>query len=186
MPQLDHVELWLVRHGQTEENAREILSGWIEAQLSPKGIAQAKALKNALKDVDFDGIFSSPLKRAQDTARLAGKTPVCVDAIKEFCFGDYDGKKIADLPKDWIKALYTFKDDFETPHGENIAAVSARVTPFLHALPNGRYLLFCHGGVIRTITRHLGADKFIENGTILVVDWTHRKILNQIFPDAAA
>lgn len=174
------VELWLVRHGETVENASGILSGQIEARLSERGISQAKELRPKLESIQFDSVYSSSLKRALDTAKYAGQTPVPVDALREFCFGEYDGKKIKDLPQDWVRALYTFTDDFDTPNGENIAAVNARVTSFIDGLETGRHLIFAHGGVIRTIARNLGADHFIQNGTVLIIDWTHKEILGTV------
>ncbi|GEM_PF-171075 len=175
-----HVELWLVRHGETVENAAGILSGHIPARLSPKGIEQAKALKPKLENIQFDTVYSSTLQRAIDTANLAGFDPTPVDDLREFCFGDYDGKVISTLPFNWVKALYEFTTDFETPNGENMADVSKRVTRFIDSLPNGRHLIFCHGGVIRTIARHLGADKFIPNGTALIIDWTIKRIMGTV------
>lgn len=175
------VELWLVRHGQTDANAQGILSGWYEAQLSGRGIAQAKALAPLLRDIHFDGVFSSPLQRAQDTARYAGFEPKIVEALREFHFGDYDGLPLKDLPQDWVRALYAF-EDFQTPNGESIDDVKRRVSAFIETLPGGRYLLVCHGGVIRSIVRHLGVDKFLENGTALAIDWTSRVILGQTIP----
>lgn len=175
------VELWLVRHGETNENAAGILSGQIEAQLSARGIEQAKALKTKLENIPFDGVYSSSLKRALDTARYAGQNPAAVDAVREFCFGDYDGSPIRTLPEAWVKALYDFTE-FETPNGENVAMVSKRVTEFIDSLAPGRYLIFAHGGVIRTIGRHFGVDRFVQNGTVLIVDWTHGMILGSIEP----
>ena len=175
-----HVELWLVRHGETIENASGILSGHIAARLSPRGIEQAKALKDKLANISFDCVYASSLQRAIDTAHYAGFEPTPVDELREFCFGDYDGKDITSLPKGWVKALYEFTEDFETPNGECIADVSARVTRFINTLPPGRHLLFCHGGVIRTIGRHLGVDKFIPNGTALIVDWSTKRVMGTL------
>lgn len=179
----DIVELWLVRHGETNENAAGILSGQIEAQLSEHGVAQAKALKTKLENIHFDGVYASSLQRAMNTANYAGFSPTPVDDIREFCFGDYDGKLIKDIDPDWVRALYTFTE-FQTPNGENIADVSRRVTAFVNALPPGRHILFCHGGVIRTIGCHLGVDRFIGNGTALIVDWTHKYIKGHVDNDA--
>ncbi len=174
------VELWLVRHGQTHENANGILSGQIEAQLSQTGIEQAKALKEKLSGIAFDGVYDSSLQRALDTAHYAGFNPEPVDDMREFCFGDYDGHPISELPKDWVDALYTFTDDFITPNGENKAMVTARAERFVASLKPGKYLIFAHGGVIRTIGCLLGVDHFIQNGSVLIVDWTHRTVLGTI------
>ena len=173
----ERVELWLVRHGQTNENARNILSGQIEATLSDRGVQQARALAPKLARFTFDAVYASSLKRAMDTAHYAGQNPIAVDALREMDYGDYDGKNLNDLPSSWVKSLYDFSEGFTSPNGEDIPAVSRRVTPFLDSLKPGRYLLFAHGGVIRTISHHLGLDRFINNGTVLIIDWTNKEVL---------
>ena len=177
----DHVELWLVRHGETVENSKAILSGWIEAQLSEKGIAQAKTLAPVLAPVHFDAAFVSPLQRAKDTAHYADINPTVVEAIKEFSYGDYDGQRLDDIPKQWVDDLFAF-NDFKTPNGETIEDVQKRATNFIRTLPDGRYILFCHGGTIRSIVQKLGCDRFLDNGTVIVIDWTHKKIIRTIKP----
>lgn len=177
----DRVELWLVRHGETVENSKAILSGWIEAQLSEKGIAQAKTLAPVLAPVHFDAAFVSPLQRAKDTAHYAGMNPTVVEAIKEFSYGDYDGQRLDDIPKQWVDDLFAF-NDFKTPNGETIEDVQKRATNFIRTLADGRYILFCHGGTIRSIVQKLGCDRFLDNGTVIVIDWTHKKIIRTIKP----
>ena len=177
----DRVELWLVRHGETVENSKAILSGWIDAQLSEKGIAQAKTLAPVLAPVHFDAAFVSPLQRAKDTAHYAGMNPTVVEAIKEFSYGDYDGQRLDDIPKQWVDDLFAF-NDFKTPNGETIEDVQKRATNFIRTLPDGRYILFCHGGTIRSIVQKLGCDRFLDNGTVIVIDWTHKKIIRTIKP----
>ena len=177
----DRVELWLVRHGETVENSKAISSGWIEAQLSEKGIAQAKTLAPVLAPVHFDAAFVSPLQRAKDTAHYAGMNPTVVEAIKEFSYGDYDGQRLDDIPKQWVDDLFAF-NDFKTPNGETIEDVQKRATNFIRTLPDGRYILFCHGGTIRSIVQKLGCDRFLDNGTVIVIDWTHKKIIRTIKP----
>ena len=136
----DRVELWLVRHGETVENSKAILSGWIEAQLSEKGIAQAKTLAPVLAPVHFDAAFVSPLQRAKDTAHYAGMNPTVVEAIKEFSYGDYDGQRLDDIPKQWVDDLFAF-NNFKTPNGETIEDVQKRATNFIRTLPDGRYII---------------------------------------------
>ena len=174
------VELWLVRHGQTVENANYILSGQIEASLSECGIHQARTLEPKLKDIQFDAVYSSDLRRAMDTAHYAGQNPIPVKELREFCYGDYDGKNIHDLPAEWVKALFDFPDDFSCPNGESIEMVNARVSHFLDSLKPGKYLIFSHGGAIRTIARQLGIDRFLNNGTVLIIDWTHKEVLGTL------
>lgn len=63
-------ELYLVRHGQTEENAAQILQGHMPGHLSHEGIAQAQALRDELKNIRFDALLCSDLKRCMDTAMI--------------------------------------------------------------------------------------------------------------------
>ena len=174
------VELWLVRHGETIENATGILSGHVQARLSPRGIEQAAALKPKLEKIAFDRVYASSLQRAIDTAHLAGFEPIPVDDLREFSFGDYDGKVITTLSPRWVKSLYDFTPDFSSPNGESIDDVSKRIARFLDTLEPGRYLIFCHGGVVRTIGRHIGVDRFIPNGTALIVDWTVKRMIGTV------
>lgn len=176
----DNVEIWLVRHGQTVANENGILSGWYNAQLTERGIAQAKALRPLLQNVDFDGIYSSDLDRAIETARHAKGEPRQTASLREISFGDYDGKPIRELDPTWVKSLYLYQEGFCTPGGESVDEVAKRITDFLDSLSPGRYLIVCHGGIIRSVSRQMGEDRFIENGTILVVDWSHKKILRTI------
>jgi len=73
-------------------------------------------------------------------------------------------------------ALMAF-DDFEAPGGETLEGVRARVLDFVSNLPAGRHLVFTHGGVIRILTRDLGIDRFVPNGTLVAVQWTQKKVL---------
>ncbi len=63
-------ELYIVRHGQTEENAAGILQGHMPGHLSYEGIAQAQILRDALRHVRFDALLCSDLKRCTDTADI--------------------------------------------------------------------------------------------------------------------
>ena len=62
--------LVLIRHGQSIWNAENRFTGWVDIDLSPKGIDEAKAAGVILQDVNFDSAFASGLKRAQRTADI--------------------------------------------------------------------------------------------------------------------
>lgn len=171
-----HVILWLVRHGQTTANADRLLSGWVNPSLTTLGVDQACALRPRLEKESFDGVYASDLIRTIQTARLAYGEPQIEPAIREMSYGNYDGKSFDEVDPQFMKDLYAFKD-FQAPNGETIDEATQRVTGFLNTLKPGRYLIFCHGGVIRTISRHIGEDRFIDNGTLLIVNWTTQEIL---------
>ena len=64
------IHLYIARHGQTEENVQRILQGQMPGHLTAEGIAQAGELREKLRDIHFDRIISSDLKRAVDTTRI--------------------------------------------------------------------------------------------------------------------
>jgi len=64
-----HTRIYLVRHGQTEENKRLIIQGHLDTILNSEGEKQADLVGKALKDVPFDVCYSSNLKRATVTAK---------------------------------------------------------------------------------------------------------------------
>jgi broad specificity phosphatase PhoE len=64
------VKVILIRHGETDWNREQIFRGRIDVALNEVGLAQAGAVKESLKDVKIDRIYSSPLSRAFETASV--------------------------------------------------------------------------------------------------------------------
>jgi len=60
----NHLELWLIRHGQSTWNAERRIQGFSDAPLSDLGKEQAALLNTRLKDIHFDKIYASDLERA--------------------------------------------------------------------------------------------------------------------------
>jgi broad specificity phosphatase PhoE len=125
--------LILVRHGQTDANARRLLLGRADPPLNETGLRQAHALAAALPRAAR--IVSSPLLRARHTAAvLAGAEPgdTDTDAVEvderwiEMDYGDLDGRPAADLDE---QSWHRWKQDphFVPAGGESVAAVCNRV-----------------------------------------------------------
>ena len=66
---MDKIRIYIVRHGETEENKQKIIQGHLDTLLNSVGERQAKIVASALKDVPFDVCYSSDLRRAADTAK---------------------------------------------------------------------------------------------------------------------
>jgi broad specificity phosphatase PhoE/uncharacterized membrane protein YbhN (UPF0104 family) len=125
--------LILVRHGQTDANARGLLLGRADPPLNESGHRQARALAAALPPADR--IVSSPLRRARDTAAvLAGAAPGGTDAEDvevdarwiEMDYGDLDGRPATALDEG---SWRTWRQDpeFVPAGGESLAEVCTRV-----------------------------------------------------------
>jgi broad specificity phosphatase PhoE len=145
------VELYLVRHGETEWSRARRHTGRTDVPLSPVGEAEAKALGQHLRGLEVDRVLSSPLARATDTARLAGfgDRLETADALLEFDYGDYEG-----LTSRQIRAARPGWDLFRDgcPGGETVEAAAARARGLLAELAaDVRALLFSHGHQLRIL-----------------------------------
>jgi probable phosphoglycerate mutase len=64
-----YTNVYILRHGQTEENKQKIIQGQLDTILNPEGERQSDLVANALKDIPFDVCYSSDLQRATSTAK---------------------------------------------------------------------------------------------------------------------
>ena len=89
------MKLYLSRHGETDINALDKVCGLTEAMLTEKGRSQAMSLGERVKDKNIDLIISSPMKRAQETSRIAasvcGAPVITDDRLIEQNYGIYEG-----------------------------------------------------------------------------------------------
>jgi broad specificity phosphatase PhoE len=147
------VELYLVRHGETEWSRARRHTGRTDLPLSPAGEAEAKALGRHLDGLAVDRVLSSPLARAAVTARLAGfgDRVEVTDALLELDYGEYEGRTTPE-----IRASRPGWDLFRDgcPGGETVEDAAGRARPLLAELAaaGGRALLFSHGHQLRVLT----------------------------------
>jgi len=168
-------ELWLVRHGETTASRGRTLAGWADLPLTSRGEAQASALRPVLAGERFDGVWSSDLVRAVDTARLAWGEPCQDRRLRELRFGELEGQPWEHMDERWQEGLARF-EGFAPPGGETFDDLRTRVLSFVEELSPGRHLVFTHGGVVRLLSREVGEDHFVPTGTLLVVDWDDRHL----------
>ncbi len=153
------IELWLVRHGQTDWNLQRRWQGWRDVPLNATGVAQARALAEALGGESFTHIFTSDLARAQQTAYIlqhALQCPLSIEPLlRERRFGPLEGKlRMDEDVYECIPATPEFPVIDDTVTGEETdTAFSSRVRTFLDVVPstvtNGRVIAVTHGGFIR-------------------------------------
>ena len=86
-------DLYLVRHGETVDNANKIMQGQTQGELNTKGIEQARTVAKNLKSEHFDAIVSSDLKRSFDTASIIaephGLTVITTPLLRERDWGGF-------------------------------------------------------------------------------------------------
>ena len=89
------MDIYIVRHGQTDCNDKKIVQGWLNSELNEFGIQQAKNVADELEGVLFDIIYSSDLNRAYNTAKIIAENlpnysgEIKTDSrLRERCLGD--------------------------------------------------------------------------------------------------
>lgn len=93
--------LYLVRHGETVDNARQVMQGQLQGQLNETGYAQAREVADRLRDVHFDAIIASDLRRSVQTAQIIAEPHqlpvVSTPLLRERDWGDFTGMFIPNL-----------------------------------------------------------------------------------------
>ncbi|HJO36687.1 MAG TPA: alpha-ribazole phosphatase family protein [Gammaproteobacteria bacterium] len=156
MSELTRIDL--LRHGEPEGG--QLLRGWRDDPLSPRGLAQLRAAVPAKPP--WQGIMTSPLRRCAAFAEtLAGELalPLADDAdLREAHFGAWEGRSPADLLASDREAVLRFWSDpaaYAPPGGEVLRDFVARVRAgwqrLLTQAQGQHWLLVAHGGVIRVI-----------------------------------
>lgn len=175
------LELWLVRHGETTRSVAHEVAGWSDPPLTETGREEIRRLRALFQGERFDGVWSSDLARAVESARLAWGEPVQDPRLRELNFGELEERPFAEVDPEVAVEVMEFRS-FELPGGESLDAFRRRIQDFVGELPPGRHLLFVHGGVIRALTQDLGLDRFVPTSTVVVVDLPGRTILRLAEP----
>ena len=153
------LNLWLVRHGETDWSAGHRFCGWSDPPLSERGRVQAMALRSEFEGRTFDSVVSSTSLRAIETARLAYGEPRPDERLRELDFGDIEGTTWRGCSPEIKQALADY-ETFEAPNGETVVQLIERVTGALCDLGPGSHLVVTHGGVIRFLLGRAGITDY--------------------------
>ena len=150
------IELWIVRHGQTDWNASGRIQGWTNVPLNTTGVWQAEQLSLWLEGVPFQSIVTSDLERASRTASILqariGCPLVANSRLRERGFGEAEGLVRTEARRRYPSGF---------PNAETDAEVQTRAEKLLFSMTQqfrtGRILCVSHGGFIRTLLQLAGA-----------------------------
>jgi alpha-ribazole phosphatase len=159
------LNLYFVRHGETEHNKNKCYYGSIDVNITERGTLQAEKGSEKLQNIDFDKVYVSELKRTAQTANILLKDRQ-IDLIKdkrinETNFGVFEGKsheKVKDLYSEEWKLWCDDWKGFAPPEGESYLQVYDRVKSFMDdilKLNEDNVLIVTHGGVIRSVYCYL-------------------------------
>lgn len=162
--------LVLIRHGESEWNAKGLWTGLKDIGLSAKGHEEATHAANQLKDIHFDVAYASKLKRAQQTLHdilqtLHQEVPIHTsETLNERDYGVYTGKNKWEVKKEIgdEKFLQLRRSwDHPIPQGESLKDVFNRAVPYykehiLKDLEQGKNVLVsAHGNSLRALVKYL-------------------------------
>ena len=166
------MNLILIRHGQSEWNALNQFTGWKDPDLTAKGIEEAcnaGKIINNLK-INFDLVFTSALRRAQNTAEIILKeinqplSTIKNQALNERNYGDLAGLNKDDARKRWGDEqvhIWRRSYDIPPPGGESLKDTGERVLPFFmkeihpHVCRGKNVLVSAHGNSLRSLIKFL-------------------------------
>lgn len=152
--------VYLARHAESDWNVENRFQGHSDRPLTDVGREQAAALADALSDISLDAVYSSPLRRALETAEIVaaakGLEPVQVADLREVDVGGWAGLSRADVESRFPEAFRRWLGGGEGwEGGETYEQMAARVLDAVGRLaeshPNGSILVVSHGGPIRAV-----------------------------------
>ena len=140
--------LYLVRHGETVDNANQIMQGQTQGKLNENGIKQARELSEQWKDKAIDIILASDLKRSIDTARIIAEPHrlevLTTPLLRERDWGSFTGRFIPDLKGE------VWPDDIETL--ENLLSRAGEFIAYVkQTFPEKKVLAVGHGIINKAI-----------------------------------
>lgn len=159
--------LCVVRHGETEWNRLGILQGWLDVPINEQGRRQAHELAEFFTGAGFAAVWSSPLVRARETARIIASAlvlppPSCHEGLKERNFGAIQGipkSELAELNPALTEQIVRRNPAAEFVGGESMDEFADRTIGAcieIGARHHGdRVLIITHGWVIDVVSRHI-------------------------------
>lgn len=149
------MKLYIARHGETQWNVENRISGRTDVPLTQRGLEQAKLLAENAKGKGIEVIIASPLLRAHQTAQAVSDAigiPVQIDErLIELDFGIFEGKPRSDPDFQYTRAQFPTR----YPGGESAFLLAHRVYSCLEDVKrkysDKTVLLVCHGGVCRMV-----------------------------------
>lgn len=167
------MKIYLARHGQTDWNKEMRAQGRKDLSLNETGRLQAEKMRNNIKNLEFDAVYTSPLKRAAETAKIAVGDRYDInyhDLLLERSFGDFEGKVV----KSWSELVDGVNIDdinlIEIPGNvETVQSVITRASNFIEFLKqnydnDARILVIGHGGMSKAfdwiLSKHTKNDVY--------------------------
>lgn len=178
------MELYIVRHGKTKWNQERRIQGRSDIPLLEEGREMARQTAEGLKEVPFDAIYSSPLRRAYETAEIIrGSRTLEIqtdDRLLEMSFGVGEGKDYVEPGQEGtvlLEGFYEWPDQYQAPErGESFYDLCSRADQFAEAIlekhrQTERILIVAHAAINQALFRYFEGLQIKEL-------WEHGRQLN--------
>lgn len=166
-------KLYLFRHGETDANAQEIWRGiTLDHSLNNTGKLQAYELSRKLANMDLQVIYSSPLKRAVETASIHGRLhhiPVIIHPhLHEANYGQAEGLHNSEVQKNWPEVLDAWVNptpdniSLGFPEGESPQECANRIWQVLEEIVQAEYShigVAVHAGIMARLLSTMGMHR---------------------------
>jgi len=163
----------LARHGQTQSNVTGFFMGWSDEDINDLGYTQAHSLAFRLASLPIDSVYTSPLKRARNTALILAKPHnldlKVLDDLIEIKLGDWQGLHMDEISQKWPELWKQSRIDpseVTMPNGESFQQVTERAARAFEMIVSDnqdkQVAMVTHDVVIRVLVAHiLGASNSI-------------------------
>lgn len=165
---MDATRIIAIRHGETAWNVDTRIQGHLDIPLNDTGRRQAERMARSLATEPIHAVYSSDLSRAFETAstlsrhhpELRGRAPAPVPALRERCFGEFEGQTWVDIESQWPEDSERWRR--REPHwapqgGESLVQLRERIERALQELAarhvGEQIALVAHGGVLDAMYR---------------------------------
>jgi broad specificity phosphatase PhoE len=196
------LNLYLLRHGQTECSRNHLFCGSIDPELTPEGWDMAKAFASAYSSISWTAIFSSPMQRTMATAKplcmAIGMEPELRDGLKEINYGQWEGKTPEAINLEYHDDYIRWSADpawYAPTGGEMAITIASRamgvIEEIKHNYSSGNVLIVSHKATIRIILCSLlgidvGRSRYrlgCPVGSVSLVEFTSHGPLLQTLAD---
>jgi broad specificity phosphatase PhoE len=147
-----NLQLWLIRHGETEWSLSGAHTSRTDIPLTARGEERAAKIRDYLAHRNFSLVLTSPMLRARETCRIAGYGDVAKieENLREWDYGIYEGRTTAEIRKDQPNWSIW---DAPPPEGEPVEHVAVRAQQVIDRAVNtgGNVALFAHAHILRIL-----------------------------------
>ena len=169
------MELYVVRHGETDENINKVMQGNMDTLLNDTGRRQALEVKNRLGDTKIDLIISSPKARALETAKIIsdGRFPIITDdRLLSRDHGEFQGKTRYEVD---LEDYWNIKINRQYERAESVGHMFERVTDLLGDIKKNyrgkTVMIATHSGICRILYYYFNGIP--ESGSLLEYESTN-------------